>query len=276
MRGLLQRAGAAVTGDPEYRPGDLTRGAVGAVGGGVAAVFEGVAHAAGATDYRFGDVSRAVSGGLSEAGVVVGGATISFFESFQENNRQATAGGEATEAATRLGPDVQANVTKIWSAFFGQCYEEGAAALRQGELQPDDVLDREVFFFIGLPARTLLGTCLRTLDAPPDEPAALRLSEGLIVTEADVHPELKPLFDGEQHFSMHCYARFIRPSLCERASHRTIGMSAFPRRYVYTAATFQCNCSLVWNQTAAVRCEAYGRGECHLAHRIAPVRMSTY
>ena len=78
----LQRAGAAVTGDPDYRPGDVTRRAVGAVAGGAAVVVEGVAHAAGASDYQFGDVSRALAGGVSEAGVVVGGATISFFENF--------------------------------------------------------------------------------------------------------------------------------------------------------------------------------------------------
>lgn len=205
MFGLLQRAGAAVTGDPDYRPGDVTRRAVGAVAGGAAGVVEGVAHAAGANDYRFGDVSRAIRGGVSETGVVVGGATISFFESFlRRGGVQATAGGAAAAgergaaaADTRLGPDAEANVQVIWSEFFGACYEEGATALRRGELKPDDVLDREVFFFIGLPARTLLGTCLRTLDAPPAAAGALRLSNGLVVSEADIPAELKPLFEGE-------------------------------------------------------------------------------
>lgn len=199
MYSLLQRAGAAVTGDPEYRPGDITRNTVGAVGRGVVAVSEGVVRAAGAPDYRFGDVSRAVVGGLSEVGVVVGGSTISFFENFlRGNNAQFAVGVEGVRVDARLGPNIEANVVKIWSAFFGQCYEEGAAALRQGELKPEDVLDREVFFFIGLPARTLLGTCLRTLDAPPDDSCggstALRLSDGLVVAEGDVHSELKPLF----------------------------------------------------------------------------------
>jgi hypothetical protein len=179
---LVKRAGAAVTGDPDYAFGDITKSAASKVGDGAAAAVVGVVNAAGT--YRFGDVSRAVAGGVSEAGVVVGGTTVSFFAGFLQQNEAEAGGAEGALASPReqrLGPDAEVNVATIWIEFFGQCFEEGAAALRSGELRPEDVLDREVFFFIGLPARGLLSACLRTLDAPPSAgggSAAMRLSSG--------------------------------------------------------------------------------------------------
>lgn len=186
-KGAATKAGGAIEGvvhaaggDPEYRFGDGTR----AVIGGVGRATETAAQALGADGYQFGDVSQAIAGGLSEAA----GASRSFIAAFLAD--AADAGKQPVEL---VGLDAEERVARIWSVFFGQCYADALAALQSGELPPEAVLDREVFFFIGLPARTLLGTCLRSLEAGAAEDIFV-LASGLRVRQKHVPPELAPLF----------------------------------------------------------------------------------
>lgn len=206
--GFLSKIGASVTGNPDYRFGDISR----AAGGAIAAGVEGAAQAAGAGDYRFGDVSRSIAGGVTQTAAGTGTFLAGFFAAQEVQDARRGGGGPAAggaepepeqEPEQELGADTAANIELIWTCFFGQCYEDALAALRAGELQPEDVLDREVFFFIGLPARTLLGTCFRSLDdartriiCPPA--GCFTLASGLRVWQQNVPPALAPLFGALQ------------------------------------------------------------------------------
>jgi hypothetical protein len=166
-----------LTGKESYEFGDISKAVFGRAG---TAVSNGVAAFTGKEHYQFGDISRTIVTGVA-------GMSTSFFARHRADRQ----GAQQSLDESKDTLLVVSSVEEIWKNFFGACFDDGAAALTSGELNPEDVLDREVFFFIGLPARTLLGTCLRSLGRADD---SFVLSSGAIVRREGVPQELLPLF----------------------------------------------------------------------------------
>jgi hypothetical protein len=170
------------TGKDSYEFGDITKTIFRKTGSAVSSFT-------GQDSYEFGDISRTLVHR-------VGGAVAPhYFTEYQDRqllrDRPASLAPGATDTEATHA-EARPPIDQIWECFFGSCYEDALVSLRVGQLKPAHVLDREAFFFIGLPACTLLGACIRSLT---QEDGSFVLSNGLLVRQADVPEPMRPLFD---------------------------------------------------------------------------------
>ena len=64
--------------------------------------------------------------------------------------------------------------------------------MRSGAIAPEHILDQEMYFFLGLPALTLLEGVVQSLNLSPAN--AMVMSDGSIITEERCPPEFMPLY----------------------------------------------------------------------------------
>jgi hypothetical protein len=166
---LLKPAMRALTNNPDYEIGDLTRGAI--------ASLRQASLGSAFRDFSQRGTERAGSPRLGSYDLVL--------DDLSDNDPgQPRTNGDAKPAS----PPSEA---ELWGLFFQKCYDAAVAGCARGEITLEDVMDAEPFLMIGLPSVALFEAVMRTADA---HCTGLLLSGGRALQPSDVPPSFAELF----------------------------------------------------------------------------------
>jgi hypothetical protein len=190
---LLKPALRALTNNPSYEFGDLSRGAIASLHHSIESLQQGSLSSA-FRDFRIQGQSRRERTRFAARRALVSGQRGQSADLVVEDLHlgldytEADELSEPSRSVTRASPPSE---QELWGMFFQRCMDAAVAGCSRGEISIEDLLDAEPFLMIGLPSVALFEAVMRTADASS---TGLLLSSGRALQPSDVPPSFTELF----------------------------------------------------------------------------------